>query len=247
MSDILHNIKVRLYENYLTDKPDELTAKVISERTLNVRQICLAAVNRGGASTTADAMEHNTMLFLKEMAYQLKDGYSVNTEYFTASAQVRGVFNNAKEQFDPQKHSILFRFNQGATLRKEIANIAVQVTGMGETGIVISHVVDAKTGSVNDLITPGGSLKIRGGKLKITGEHPDVGVAFVDEAGVAVRVEQRDVVVNNPSELMVHIPGLAPGKYRLSICNQYAVSALLKEPRTTVYDKVLTVSDPNEM
>ena len=77
---------------------------------------------------------------------------------------------------------VLFRFNQGDTLRKEIPNIAVQVMGVGEIGIIISHVVDQKTGSVNDLLTPGGTLKIRGGKLKIAGDHPDAGVIFEDEA-----------------------------------------------------------------
>jgi alanyl-tRNA synthetase len=70
--EVRHKIKVNLYENFLTDNPDELTAKVISERSLNVREICRAAVGRGGAPSTADAMEHNVTLFLKEMAFQIK-------------------------------------------------------------------------------------------------------------------------------------------------------------------------------
>jgi hypothetical protein len=127
-------------------------------------------------------------------------------------------------------------------LRKELANVTVQVMGMGETGIVISHVVDQKTGSVNDLLTPSGTLKIRGGKLKIAGDHPDVGVSFEDEAGIAVRVEQRDIIVNKPAELIVHIPVLIPGRYRLVINSQFsATSTLLKEVRTAVYDKIFTV------
>ena len=52
-----------------------------------------ANTGRSGTPSTAEAMEHNVMLFLKEMAYQLMDGYSINTEYFTANAQVRGVFD----------------------------------------------------------------------------------------------------------------------------------------------------------
>ena len=241
MSDVRHKIKVNLYENFLTEDPNDLTAKVVSERTLTVRELCQTAVKRGGAPSTAEAMEHNVTLFLKEMAYQLMDGFGINTEYFTANAQVRGVFRSRNETFDPKKHSVLFRFNQGAHLRKEIPNIQVQVMGMGETGIIISHVVDAKTGSVNDLITPGGTLKIRGGKLKIAGDHPQVGVSFENEAGVATQVEPNDLIVNNPSELIVHVPALPAGRYQLAICNQYSVGAMLKEPRTTVYDKILTV------
>ena len=86
MSDLHHQIRVNLYENFLTENPNDFSAKVISEKTLNVKEICKTAVNRGGAPSTAEAMEHNVTLFLKEMAYQLMDGYSVNTGYFTANA-----------------------------------------------------------------------------------------------------------------------------------------------------------------
>ena len=171
------------------------------------------------------------------------DGYSVNTGWFTANAQIRGIFGNPAETFNPAKHAVLFRFNQGDLLRKELPNVKVQVMGMGETGIVISHVVDVKTGSVNDLLTPGGTLKIRGGKLKITGDNPRTGVAFENEAGEAIRVDPVDLIVNNPSQLLVHIPaGMTAGKYRLTICTQYCGSAVpLKEPRSAVYEKPFTV------
>jgi hypothetical protein len=243
MNDVFHKIKVNLYENFLTENPNDYSAKVISERTLNVKEICQTAVRRGGAPSTAEAMEHNVALFLKEMAWQLMDGYAVNTGYFTANAQVRGVFDSRSETFDPAKHAVLFRFNQGDILRKEIPNVKVQVMGVGESGIVISHVVDTKTGSVNDLITPGGTLKIKGGKLRIAGENPQVGVSFEDEAGNTVRVEERDVVVNNPSELILQIPVLTAGRYQLTICTQFGGNSkqFLKEPRTAVFEKILTV------
>ena len=49
MKDVRHNIKVYLYESFLTNNPSDLTAKVISERTLNIAEICRTAVGRGGA------------------------------------------------------------------------------------------------------------------------------------------------------------------------------------------------------
>jgi hypothetical protein len=169
------------------------------------------------------------------------DGYAVNTGYFTANAQVRGVFNSRSETFNPDKHSILFRFNQGETMRREIPAIQVQVMGLGESGITISHVVDSKTGSVNDLLTPGGTLKIKGGKLKIAGDHPLVGVFFENAAEQTTQVAPNDIVVNNPSELIVQIPALSAGAYKLLIRSQYSGAAMLKEPRTCVYEKTLTV------
>ena len=64
--EVLHRIKVNLYENLLTENPNDYSAKVISERTLNTREICQTAIKCGGATSTAEMMEHNVNLFLKE-------------------------------------------------------------------------------------------------------------------------------------------------------------------------------------
>ena len=210
--------------------------------TVDVADICKSAVSCAKAPTTVEAMEHNVGLFMKEMSYLMLDGYSVNTGYFTANVQIRGTFGNKDEKFDPNKHSILFRFNQGILLRKEIPNVKVNVTGIADTGIDISHVVDSKTGSVNDLLTPGGTLKIRGGKLKIVGDNPLVGVFFENETANLTQVPEIDIIVNNPAELIVQIPALTAGTYKLVIRNQFAMGKLLKEPRATVFDKILTVA-----
>lgn len=46
---ILHKIKAYLYDNVLTkDNPNDFITRTVSERSLNVKQICEAAVNRGG-------------------------------------------------------------------------------------------------------------------------------------------------------------------------------------------------------
>ena len=243
MANILHRIKAILFPNWLTDDPNDYSARVVSERSLNVPEICSTAVNRGGAATTAEAMEHNVNLFLKEMAYQLCDGFSVNTGYFTATTLIRGVFNSPTETFNPEKHSLIFQFNQGETLRKELDSIEVNITGVGESSITVAQVTDVKTGSVNDLLTPNRNLKIRGYKLKLVGDHPEVGVYFVNEATTErTKVDATDIVTNNPSELVIVIPALVAGIYTLEVSSQFSGSSTpLKEPRTSKFDKVLTV------
>jgi hypothetical protein len=242
MADILHKIKANLYPNLLTEDPNDYVARVISERTLNVKEICNGAVTRGGAQTTAESMEHNVNLFLKEMAYQLSDGYSVNTGYFTANALIRGVFNSLNETFNTDKHAILYQFNQGDVLRKGLSNIAVEMKGLGDSSITINEVQDIKTGSVNDLLTPNRNLRIKGFKLKLAGENPAVGVYFVNQAtSERIKVEASEIATNNPAELMIIIPILTAGTYSLEVTSQFGGTALLKEPRTSIFDKVLTV------
>lgn len=243
MENILHRVKANLYDNVLTDDPNDFVARVISERTLSTTDICKSAVSRGGAPTSSEAMEHNVNLFLKEMAYQLCDGYSVNTGYFTANTLIKGVFNSPSEIFTTDKHSIIFQFNQGETLRKELPSIQVEMKGVADSSLSIEQVTDVKTASVNDLLTPNRNLKIKGYKLKLVGDKPEVGVYFINETTAArTKVDPTDIVTNNPSELVIVTPQLPAGTYWLEVTNQFSGKVDLKESRTTRFEKVLTVN-----
>jgi hypothetical protein len=239
----LHKIKAWVYPNLLTkDNPNDYIARVSAERTLNIGDICESAVTRGGADVTSSAMEHAVILFLKEMGYLLCDGFSVNTGWFTASAHIRGVFESVDEKFDPKKHSLGFEFHQGTLLRKELESVTVNILGVADTGALITLVTDVKTGSVNDLLTPNRNLKITGNKIKIAGENVANGVYFIDTTtSQRTKVDEADIVVNNPSELIIVTPALATGTYQVEVTTQYAISSLLKEPRSAVFDKILTV------
>jgi hypothetical protein len=244
MEAILHRIKAWLYDNALTtEDPNDFTARVSSEKSLNVRQVCEAAVERGGADVSAAAMNHAVELWLKEMAYQLCDGFSINCGWFTVSVHIKGVFNSPNEHFNPEKHFIVFEFHQGATLRKLIASIVVDILGVADSGPHIFEVTDMKTGSVNDLMTPGRNLKINGQKIKIVGDNPAVGILFrsQDDPDSTYPLDLTDLVTNNPSELMIVIPALIADGYTLEVTTQYSSNQLLKEPRTFAFDKVLTV------
>jgi hypothetical protein len=234
-----------LYLNLLTvDDPNDYTARVESERSLSVHDICVAATTRGGADISAAAMEHAVNLWLTEMGYQLCDGFSVNTGWFTASVHIRGVFNSPQEQFDPEKHTVLFEFHQGATLRKELELVTVDILGVADSGLTIAQVIDVKTGSVNDLLTPDRNLRIAGHKMKIAGDNVNNGVYFVNQTTQArTKVDPTDMVTNYPSELIIVIPALAAGTYKLEVTTQFTSSPnkFLNEPRTAVFDKVLTV------
>jgi hypothetical protein len=177
------------------------------------------------------------------MAYQLKDGYSVNTGYFHAAPHIRGVFRHIREKFDSAKHAVCFLFTQGEILRKGLAEVEVEITGVGEAGLSIAEVTDVKTGSVNDRLTPDRNLRIRGSKLKLVGDSPEVGVYFISEAtSEQIKVDADEIVDNKPSELVIVVPQLAPGLYALKVVTQFTGgAATLKEPRTLTFDKILNV------
>jgi hypothetical protein len=238
----LHTIKAQLYDNVLTPNANDLIARVHAERTLNVADVCRAAVTRGGADISAAAMEHAVNLFHKEMAYGLCDGFSINTGFYAASVNIKGVFDSPQEHFNPAKHTVMFDFKQGAKLRKELANVTVEITGVADTSAYIAQVVDVKTGSINDLLTPGRNLRINGSKIRIDGDNLDNGIYFINQdTQVGTKVHAVDIVINNPSELMIIIPELAAGTYLLEVKTQYSSGKNLKQMRTAAFERVLTV------
>ena len=162
MSKTRHTIKAYLYDNLLTPDPNDFTARVSSERSLSVADICHSAATRGGADVSDAAMSHAVELFLKEMAYRLCDGFAVNTGYFTAMPVVRGVFLNPNETFDPQRHTLQFQFTQGELMRREIEDVEVKIMGVAETGLYIGQVEDMKSRTVNEVLTPGLSRRPSG-------------------------------------------------------------------------------------
>jgi hypothetical protein len=123
--------------------------------------------------------------------------------------------------------------------------VTVEILGVADTGAVIAQVTDVKTGSVNDLLTPNRNLKISGYKIRIAGSDDANGIYFVNQdTAERTKVDESDIVTNNPSELIVVIPDLPGGTYQLEVTTQYAVGSLLKEPRTATFDRTLTVEHP---
>ncbi|MDR2205126.1 MAG: DUF4469 domain-containing protein [Flavobacteriaceae bacterium] len=241
----LHTIKCYLYDNVLTEDPNDFIARVASERSLSVKDVCTSAATRGGADVSAAAMEHAVNLWLKEMAYNLCDGFSVNTGYFVANAHIRGVFGSPEETFDKTKHTLSFDFVQGSQLRRELGSVMVEILGIADASLSIAQVIDVKTGSVNDLLTPNRNLRIAGSKLKIAGENTDCGIYFINQTtGERTKVDATEIVTNNPSELIIIIPELAAGTYKVEVTTQFGGNSkqLLKDPRTATFDKILTVA-----
>jgi hypothetical protein len=59
-----------------------------------------------------------------------------------------------------------------------------------------------------------------------------------------VKVDSSEYVVNNPSELIIVIPDLKKGSWRLRLVTQYSTGQkCLKTPQSILFDKVLTVAE----
>jgi hypothetical protein len=89
-------------------------------------------------------------------------------------------------------------------------------------------------------------VKISGHHLKVAGDDPTVGLAFVNAEYPenVYPVPLTDMIVNNPSELIIVAPEMPSGaKVKVRVTTQYSSGAkVLKKPRSVTSDKTLTVA-----
>ncbi|MCL2233413.1 MAG: DUF4469 domain-containing protein [Treponema sp.] len=178
--------------------------------------------------------------YFDEAAYQLCNGFSINTGYFRIQPNIGGHFKSPAEPFNPDKHHITMRFYPLAKLRRLIRDIKVTILGEANVTGFIGEVTDSYTGAVNDTVSSGETIIITGEKIKVAddGVNTDCGVFLElidgDDAGKRLKVSRR-LVENNPGKIICHAPELAaPQRYRVVIVTQFPGrnDALLKEPKT---------------
>ena len=242
VNETLHHIRVKLYPNYLPKAEGAYIARTDNEASLSVEEVCAALKNRGGFTGNYDDLVEYVRQYFDEAAYQLCNGFAVNTGYFSVHPNVSGTFNSVNEAADRKRHRVTFRFRARAPLRGLAEHIAIDVEGLADVQGYIGEFIDITTEAVNETATPGGMFSVSGHKIKVEGDKSGVGVWFVpaDNPAGRVKVEGR-LAENSAGKVIGIIPALSAGVYTLEIVTQYSSgSFFLKEPRTVVFKNELT-------
>jgi hypothetical protein len=245
VTEVLHRIRARLYPNYLHTVEGAFIARTDDEASLSIEEVCAALKNRGGFTGNYQDLVEYVRQFFDEAAYQLCDGFSVNTGYYSLHPRIGGTWASAAEPWDIAKHPIRFSFRALKPLRDLASHIEVHIEGVADTAGYIAEITDVTTEAVNETLTPGGMFAIEGHKIKIAGDNPECGVYFVDAANPAQRVKVTGHLADNTASRIVGIiPALAAGQWRAEAVTQYNGSggSFLKNPRTAVSAAVCTVS-----
>ena len=241
---ILHVVEAYLYENFLTDEPGDFVARVGSERSLFLKEVCESAVRRGGADMSAGSLQRGTEQVLKEMAYLLCDGYSINFGYFYISLKIKGVFTGPKDTFDPARHTLHFQITPGELLRKELPNINLKVVGAKKDAAYIDLVTDTLTGATDGSITANEDILIEGARVRVApdnGSDAETGIFFIASDGTSTAVTRR-LTRNDPSKVVARVPNLPAGAYTLRVVTKYTnKKEVLKNAITIEYDRPLTI------
>jgi hypothetical protein len=242
LRNVLHVIRAWLYTNYL-EHGGKFIARVKTEKTLGVEQVCAEAVTRGGSDLNYDTMVDAVNAYFDEAFYQLADGFSVENDYFSIHPKIGGTFDHADAKADKEKNPVDFAFRKRQELRNALSRITVEIEGAAESGAYIAEALDVASGTADERLTSGGVLTLLGSRIKIAGDDPSCGLYLVNAAdGAAVKVTG-NFVENHPARISAQLPSLPAGTYRIRIITQYTSgNTFLKEPRQIDYGVDLAVS-----
>jgi hypothetical protein len=244
VTEVLHRIRARLYPNYLHGVDGAFIARTDDEAALSIDQVCAALKNRGGFTGNYQDLVEYVRQFFDEAAYQLCDGFSVNTGYFSLPPRIGGTWQNEIEHYDPAKHPVRFSFRALKPLRDLASRIDVLIEGVAETTGFIAEITDVTTEAVDETLSPGGMFALAGHKIKIAGDSADCGVYFVNAANAAQRIQVTGHLADNTASRIVGIiPALAAGTWQAEVITQFSGSGtLLKTPRVARLAPALTVA-----
>jgi hypothetical protein len=238
-------LNVRLYDNPLTPEKNDYTARVQLNGTLYNADVARKI------TAQRSELRLETILSVLQMADEIKrtsiaSGFSVIDGVSQMRPSVPGRFEGAVAQFNPAVHSKSVIMTPSPEMNKAMASAKVVSLGAATTGPVINRVEDLFTGTENRVITPGRNLRIHGQRLRIAGDDAAViGVWFVasGDAPARTRLDDRDLIDNDPSKLTLVAPTLTPGGYFVEIVTQSSTNTkqLLKEPRSYRFELMLTV------
>jgi hypothetical protein len=132
-----------------------------------------------------------------------------------------GVFEGAADSYTPTRHKTSININPGIDLRKVVPNIKTEKVQVADPIPYIIEVKDIVSGTVNESLTPGGVVQLRGSRLRFVVENPTNGIFLVSESGNEIKLTV--IAENKPARLMALLPAdLTIGSYTLEVRTTYS-------------------------
>jgi hypothetical protein len=105
----------------------------------------------------------------------------------------------------------------GSLLTNSLAKVNIIKVESKDKGPRLTNVLDHRSKTSNELLTPGGAVQLEGRRLNFDESDPEQGVFLINTVSqVAVRIEL--VMHNKPSLIWFEVPQtLPPGTYHLEV------------------------------
>jgi hypothetical protein len=151
------------------------------------------------------------------------------------------VFDGAADTFDATRHKTHINIHAGLALREAVKLIKPTKVQVPEPIPYITEVRDVSSGTVNEVLTLGGIIQLRGSRLKFLADVDTNGIFLLPEDGGETKLVV--VAENKPGRLMAQIPADQPkGTYYLEVrSNVIGSSQVSKQLKIGRFAKTLTI------
>ena len=232
-------MKYSLSLNLLTPDPNDFFAVPENVRVFIFEEI-LKRINLRYTGLTPTQLYAAAKELFEEICLIVENGDAVITPIVNIYPGMTGVYNGATDSFDPKRHRCRANLTAGTQLNAAVKKIKTEKIVVPESLPYILEVKDILSDSVNDILTPGGVIQLRGCKLKLAPTIPEDGIYLTEENGAVVKLAT--LVENKPARLMAMIPADLPqGIYTLEVKASATAGKPLKAPKKGVFNKPLTV------
>ena len=233
-------MKYSLSLNLLTPDPNDFFAVPENVRVFIFEEI-LKRINLRYTGLTPTQLYAAAKELFEEICLIVENGDAVITPIVNIYPGMTGVYNGATDSFDPKRHRCRANLTAGTQLNAAVRKIKTEKIIVPDPVPYILEVKDITGSSVDEALTPGGVIQLRGCRLKLAPEQPDNGIYLTGENGAVTKLAI--LVENKPARLMAMIPADLPqGIYTLEVKTSLsATNKVLKTLKTTTFSKHLTV------
>ncbi|WP_299157055.1 DNA-binding domain-containing protein [uncultured Tenacibaculum sp.] len=224
-------MKYYLTENKLTDESNYV-ARVLVERTIDQETLITNMLRKRNLVSKTDIVAVLNSLY-EEVIQSIIDGYNITLPIANIGYSITGVFDTKREFFIVDKHKLHINLNGGKLIKDLAGNIVLKRVKKPTASTEITDVMDISSETLNTDLTSEGIFELNGSRLKIAGEHADIGLYFVAEDATETKVAH--LAVNSHNKIIAQAPTLAPGNYLIRIKSQATANngVYLKELRIT--------------
>jgi len=245
--DARHSIRIKLYPNYLPKAEGKYISRTHNQKKMSIEAVCKELKNRTSYEGDYNSTVKAVKAYFDEAIYQICNGHSVNTGFFTIHVKVGGTFNSKRDSHDSGKNPLSARFRVLHELLRIMNETEVEIEGVADTNGYIDEFFDAHSQTTNEEISGSNQFFITGDKIKVVddGNNPGCGIYFVDTKDPSNRRKVTSFLIeNSPSKVIGLTPMLiAPANYRVEVVTQFNGSSntFLKQPKTLVSDFELAI------
>jgi hypothetical protein len=234
-------LQYTLLENLLTPDPNDYTAQPVNVRTIDMDGI-FQRIEARYPGLTPSQIAAAVNEFIDEISTITEEGSAINTPLLNTQFSTPGLYKGAMDSFDSKRHSVKLNLMPGTRLRAAVKKVKTEKVIVAEPLPHILEVKDIASDTVNDTLTPGGVVQLRGGRLKFLPAEANNGIFLINSEQ---NVETKLVVIveNKPARLIAVLPtDLAQGDYFIEVRTSCSATGKpMKSLKQGRYNKILSV------